>query len=240
MKTTPRASTRLATLLAGALALGTLSAGAQALEALVANEHGWVHDADVAEAYAGTADAVADFPHYAGAVNASAALRDRGFTLERPEGGDVLRIEGLAVSEIDGGYALASAPLAEGPTVDIVIIGAIVQGTVTVDYEDLYVVNALGEGLASVHRQDRAEGAEQHAHEHRHDHDHGHGHEHMELEPTSKARASAQSASQAEQGACRQSRPTPRRSSTSCFCTTRSRASARGTCRAAWRSPSST
>ena len=174
MNTITRAARSVEPLLVAALvALGTTGT-AHALEPLVAVEHRSVHNMAPTEGwgdYEAIAEAVADFDHYAGAVNTSAPVRDRGFTLELPESGEILQIENLEITEIEGGYALASATLAEGPTVNVVIMGGIVQGTIMVDYEDLYTVSPLGDDIAAVHYQDRWDGISD---------DHGHGHEIVE------------------------------------------------------------
>ena len=97
---------------------------------------------------------VTAFPHYVGTVNATAAVRKRGFTLRLPESGDLLTLENLELTEIEDGYALSAPTGAKGPVLDMVIMGAVVRSTLLVGDEDLYVITPLGNGNAVVHRQD--------------------------------------------------------------------------------------
>ena len=101
---------------------------------------------------------VSAFPHYTGAVNASAAIRNRGFSLTLPDTGETVTIENLEVAEIEGGYTLTTPAGAEGPVLDMVVMGTTVRATLLIGDEDLYIVTPLGDGAGVVHRQDRNEG----------------------------------------------------------------------------------
>ena len=127
---------------------------------------------------------VSAFPHYTGAVNASAAIRNRGFSLTLPDTGETVTIENLEVAEIEGGYTLTTSVHADGPVLELVVMGTVVTGTLRIGHEDLYVITPLGDGRAVVHRQHPEEGAPAYPHDHEH-------REHYRFEPEVNARSAA-------------------------------------------------
>ena len=90
--------------------------------------------------------------------------------LTLPDTGETLTLENLELAEIEGGYTLSTPVGAEGPVLELVIMGTVVTGTLRVGGEDLYVITPLSNGNAVVHRQHPEEGAPA-AHEHHHHHD---------------------------------------------------------------------